>query len=93
MASGCDEFNQGAQATASVDMDVNVKAFVQASADLQAVAARIKNGRQGRVHRHLHTARSRGHLVFAHEDDDSSNLQQSRHGRSATRPQSKSTAS
>jgi hypothetical protein len=42
VASGCDEFQQGGPAVASVNMDANVKAFVQASADLKSVAARIK---------------------------------------------------
>jgi hypothetical protein len=40
--SGCDEFEQGGQAMASVDIDANVKSFVQAAADLKSVTARIK---------------------------------------------------
>jgi hypothetical protein len=42
VASGCDEFQEGSSAIANTDMDTNVKAFVQASVDLKAVASRIK---------------------------------------------------
>src|SRR5437660_1354448 len=41
-ASGCDEINQGPEATAQLSVDANVKTFAQASAELKAVAGRIK---------------------------------------------------
>jgi hypothetical protein len=41
-ASGCDELDQGPEATAQLDVDANVKAFVLASAELKAVAKNIK---------------------------------------------------
>ncbi len=40
--SGCDEINQGPQATAQLSIDANVKTFAQASAELKAVAKNIK---------------------------------------------------
>jgi len=42
LASGCDELNQGPTAVASLNIDAKMKAFVQATADLQAAAIRIK---------------------------------------------------
>jgi hypothetical protein len=39
---GCDELNGGAQAVASLNLDAKVGAFVQATADLQAVANSMK---------------------------------------------------
>jgi hypothetical protein len=41
-SSGCDEINQGPEATAQLSVDANVKAFAQASAELKAVAKNIK---------------------------------------------------
>jgi hypothetical protein len=41
-ASGCDEINQGPEATAQLSVDANVKTFAQASAELKAVAKNIK---------------------------------------------------
>jgi len=41
-ASGCDELNGGADAVAKLDIDVKLKAFVSATADLQTVATTIK---------------------------------------------------
>jgi hypothetical protein len=41
-ASGCDEINQSAEATAQLSVDANVKAFAMASAELKAVAKNIK---------------------------------------------------
>jgi hypothetical protein len=41
-ASGCEEINQGAAAAAQLDVDANVKTFVQASAELKAAVGRIK---------------------------------------------------
>ena len=40
--SGCDEFSGGGEAVAKLDVDVKVKAFVEASAELQAVGESIK---------------------------------------------------
>jgi hypothetical protein len=42
LASGCDELNQGPTAVASLSIDAKLKAFVQATADLQVVAGEIK---------------------------------------------------
>jgi len=41
-ASGCDELEQGTEATSRLDVDANVKAFVTATAELKAVVAQIK---------------------------------------------------
>jgi hypothetical protein len=41
-ASGCDEIKEGPEAAAGLDIDGNVKAFAQASAELEAVAINIK---------------------------------------------------
>jgi len=41
-ASGCDELDQGAEATSSLEVDANVKAFVTATAELKAVVSKIK---------------------------------------------------
>jgi hypothetical protein len=41
-ASGCDEFQQGPEATARLDIDTNVKTFVSASSELKAVVGQIK---------------------------------------------------
>jgi len=41
-ASGCDEFQQGADAVGRAQIDANVKAFVQASAEFKSISARIK---------------------------------------------------
>jgi hypothetical protein len=42
LASGCDELNGGDSAIAGLSIDAKFKAFVQATADLQAVAVRVK---------------------------------------------------
>ena len=42
LASGCDELNQGPTGVASLSIDAKLKAFVQATADLQVVAGEIK---------------------------------------------------
>lgn len=39
---GCDEFAEGVDAVGNLDVDVNVKAFVQASAELKSVGESIK---------------------------------------------------
>jgi hypothetical protein len=39
---GCDEFNGGSEAVGSLDVDVKVKAFTQASAELKSVGESIK---------------------------------------------------
>ena len=41
-ASGCDEFQQGPEATARLDVDTEVKTFVSATSELKAVVSRIK---------------------------------------------------
>ena len=41
-ASGCDEFQAGAQAVATLEVDAKVKAFLQASAELREVSNGIK---------------------------------------------------
>ena len=41
-ASGCDEFQQGPEVTARLDVDTNVKAFVSASSELKTVVSQIK---------------------------------------------------
>jgi hypothetical protein len=41
-ASGCDEFEQGGNIMASVDIDANVKSFALASSELKSVTSRIK---------------------------------------------------
>src|SRR5882762_2495265 len=40
--SGCDEFNAGGEAVASLNVDAKVKAFVQAAAELKTVGDSIK---------------------------------------------------
>jgi len=41
-ASGCDEFSAGGDAVANLDLDVNVKAFAQASSELKVVTDGIR---------------------------------------------------
>jgi len=42
LAGGCDELKQGPDAVATLSIDAKLKAFVQATADLQVVAGQIK---------------------------------------------------